>query len=122
MARHQQGKLSVGKKTKARAVERRRIAHSSNLAKSEIERIRKEARDEAIKETEAKFKRKVQETVQCIVCLQVPRDGHITQCQNGHLMCEVCTNKNNGNECPSCRAKMDKLTGILTTITIYNYR
>ena len=106
------------------------MASASNLAKSEVERIRKEARDEAIKETEAKYnrrvqetrdeaikdteakyKRKVQETLQCAVCLLLPRDGHITQCQNGHLMCEVCTNKNNGNECPSCRAKMDKLKG-----------
>ena len=86
-------------------------AKSSNLAKSEVERIRKEAREEAIKETEAKFKRKIQETFQCIVCLQVPRDGHIVQCQNGHLACEVCANKNNANQCPSCRAQMDQLTG-----------
>ena len=89
----------------------------SNLDKSEVERIRKEARDEAIRETEAKverirkevrneaireteakYKRKVEETFQCVVCLQVPRDGHITQCQNGHLICEVCANKNNDNE------------------------
>ena len=83
----------------------------SNLAKSEVERIRKEARDEAIRETEAKYKRKVQETFQCVICLHVPRDGHITQCQNGHLICEVCANKNNGNKCPSCRAKMDQLNG-----------
>merc|ERR1712187_452942 len=94
----------------------------SNLAKSEAERIRKEARDEAIreteakyekkiKETEAKYKRKVEETFQCVVCHHVPRDGHITQCQNGHLICEVCANKNNGNHCPICRAEMDQLKG-----------
>ena len=83
----------------------------SSLAKSEVERIRKEARDEAIRETEAKYKRKVQETFQCVICLLVPRDGHITQCQNGHLVCEVCANKNNDNKCPSCRAKMNQLNG-----------
>ena len=81
------------------------------MAKSEVERIRKEARDEAIKETEAKYKRKVQETLQCVVCLLVPRDGHMTQCQNGHLVCEVCANKNNGNKCPCCRAHMNQLKG-----------
>ena len=43
-------------------------AKKSNLAKSEVERIRKEARDEAIRETEAKYKRKVQETFQCVIC------------------------------------------------------
>ena len=86
-------------------------AKSSNLANSEVERMCKEARDKAIKETEAKYKRKVQETFQCVVCLHVPRDGHITQCQNGHLICAVCANKNNNNQCPSCRAEMDQLKG-----------
>jgi len=86
-------------------------AKSLNPANSEVERICKEVRDKAIKETEAKYKRKVQETFQCVVCLHVPRDGHITQCQNGHLLCEVCANKNNNNQCPSCRAEMDQLNG-----------
>ena len=53
-------------------------------AMKEIEKIRKEVRDEAIKETEAKYKRKVQETFQCVVCLRIPKEGHIIQCQNGH--------------------------------------
>ena len=78
---------------------------------SELKRIRKEARDEAIKETEAKLKRKVQETFQCVVCLHIPKEGHITQCQNGHLLCEECTTKNNGNSCPNCRAPPGQLAG-----------
>ena len=76
-----------------------------------MQRIRKEVREEAIKETEEKHKRKVQETFQCLVCLHIPKEGHIIQCQNGHLLCEECTNKINGNTCPNCRAPLDQLAG-----------
>ena len=78
---------------------------------SELQQFRKEVRDEAIKETEAKYKRKVEETLQCVVCLHIPKEGHIIQCQNGHLLCEECTNNNMSKACPSCRAPLDQLAG-----------
>ena len=99
---------------------------SKMVTVSELLRIQQEARDEAIKETEAKYKRKVdeaiketeakykkkvQETFQCVVCLNVPKEGHITQCQNGHFLCNACSGKNKWNPCPNCRAPLDKLEG-----------
>ena len=85
------------------------------MPQSELQRIRKEARDEAIKETEAKCKRKVQEkvqeTFQCVVCHHIPKEGHIIQCQNGHLLCGECTNNNLSKACPNCRAPLDRLAG-----------
>ena len=75
------------------------------------QQLRQEIRDEAIKETEAKYKRKVQETFQCVVCLRIPKEGHIIQCQNGHLLCEGCTDNNKGRPCPNCRAPLDRLAG-----------
>ena len=38
-----------------------------------------------IKESEAAMKRKIRDTIQCPVCLTVPRDERTLQCQNGHL-------------------------------------
>ena len=81
---------------------------TSRLDETEVARIRQEA----IQETEEKYKRKVQETFQCTVCLHVPKEGHIVQCQNGHLLCGECADRNEGsNRCPNCRAPMDKLSG-----------
>ena len=48
-------------------------------------------------------KRKLQEILQCPVCLTIPRGGPITQvCDGGHFTCPTCTNLN--NPCPVCRA------------------
>ena len=80
-------------------------------AMKEVERLRKQIRDEAIRETERKYKRKVQETFQCVICLHVPKEGQLTQCQNGHLLCEDCTDNNKIRTCPNCREALDKLTG-----------
>ena len=40
-----------------------------------------------IKESVAGMKRKIRDTIQCTVCLTVPRDERTLQCQNGHLGC-----------------------------------
>ena len=77
----------------------------------ELQRMLTAARNEAIRETEEKYKRKVQEAFQCTVCISIPRAGHIMQCQNGHLICDKCTNANRSNTCPSCRAPLDTLAG-----------
>ena len=39
--------------------------------------------EEAVMEIEAKYKRKVEEAFQCTVCLGIPKEGQIAQCQNG---------------------------------------
>ena len=46
------------------------------------------------------LKRKMEEILQCVVCLEVP-SGHVYQCQLGHNTCEDCDKKN--SSCPICR-------------------
>ena len=61
-----------------------------------------------IKESEAAMKRKIKETIQCTVCLTVPRKGYTLQCQNGHLFCDRC---NTDGSCPYCREPLGQLGG-----------
>ena len=49
------------------------------------------------------MRQKVEDLVECVVCLEVPRRGHpILQCggPGGHIMCDVCDGEN--DECPEC--------------------
>ena len=85
---------------------------------NELQGVRARARAEA-------RKRKIDEIIKCKVCLATPQKGHILQCQNGHLICQGCMDKNeesesddDGNEsntrrvtCPTCRTPMNQLTG-----------
>ena len=77
-------------------------------AKKETDKIHKEICDEAVRENEAKYQKKLQEILQCVICLQVPRGGHIIQCKNGHLMCKNCASNKNVKTCPTCRGTLDK--------------
>lgn len=38
-------------------------------------------------------------SLECPVCLEVPKSGPFPQCRNGHLVCAKCKR----NECPICR-------------------
>ena len=96
---------------------------------SELPRIRKEARDEvmmemektlraqwikkseeAVRETKEKIKRMVRETFECVVCLHIPKERHLIQCQNGHQLCDECMDKlidiNGRPTCPTCRVSL----------------
>ena len=55
--------------------------------------------EEAVMEIEAKYKRKVEEAFQCTVCLGIPKEGQIAQCEN-------CLGNNRSNTCPSCRGPL----------------
>jgi hypothetical protein len=45
------------------------------------------------------------EIVECPVCMEVPRNGPIHQCKNGHVVCNKCKPKL--RRCPSCREPID---------------
>jgi len=42
--------------------------------------------------------------LECPVCLEVPKGGPISQCDNGHLLCSSCRKKI--KECPVCKKKL----------------
>jgi hypothetical protein len=46
------------------------------------------------------------DVVQCVICISVPRSGHIFQCPNGHLTCSKCSQKMDQTLCAVCRAPL----------------
>ena len=44
---------------------------------------------------------KLKEAMQCPVCLKVPREGPVYQCERGHCLCGTC--RIQLTECPICR-------------------
>ena len=49
----------------------------------------------------ANLRAKMEEILQCPVCLTVPGGSVVLQCHNGHIMCQGCANRTNA--CPMCR-------------------
>ena len=46
--------------------------------------------------------------LECPVCLEVPKEGNIYQCKNGHIFCEICQAKLivEKQPCPICRVDL----------------
>ena len=73
-------------------------------------------------EAEAKLQslvQKLEETVRCLVCLEVPISGTIYSCPKGHLVCASCFQGPFSN-CPMCRTKMFKTVSLLATTVVEN--
>ena len=51
-------------------------------------------------------KEDLKDVLECPICLTVPREGPIFQCENGHIVCKECFEKI--VECPQCKSKMPK--------------
>jgi hypothetical protein len=49
----------------------------------------------------------LEDLVQCVICLLVPRTGHIFQCRNGHLTCNKCSEKGQ-TFCGVCRVSLSR--------------
>ena len=69
---------------------------------------------------------KLQEKIECPVCLEVPREGPMPCCPVGHLTCSPClerlgTQARQGRvECPTCREPMGEGRSSLARIVIEN--
>ena len=64
--------------------------------------------EEGIKSTED-----LREDLECPVCLKIPRDVPIYQCNSGHIHCKECHPKI--RECPICRTRLTGDTRSLMT-------
>ena len=53
-------------------------------------------------------KEKFLPVIRCPVCLTIPRDVPIPQCEAGHIICIPCSYKANMNKCPTCRRDINK--------------
>ena len=48
----------------------------------------------------------LQKELECPVCLSLPREAPIYQCENGHMVCKNCLPKL--KECPVCKRPIGK--------------
>ena len=53
---------------------------------------------------EANLRAKMEEILQCPVCLTVPAGSEVLQCHNGHILCLTCANRI--NICAVCRVDL----------------
>ena len=51
-------------------------------------------------------KEKFLPVIQCPVCLTIPRDVPIPQCEAGHIVCRPCSSR--VTKCPTCRRNFNK--------------
>lgn len=76
--------------------------------KRDEELERKQVLLESFKEN-SKLVAKLREMVECPVCLELPREGPVPVCPNGHVVCSPCLRRRRQIEgelitsCPSCR-------------------
>ena len=56
---------------------------------------------------EAMPKRKVEEILECSICKNIPSEGRMMQCRNGHLACERCMGNETLISCAVCREPRD---------------
>ena len=52
----------------------------------------------------------IKDALECIVCLDVPKDNPVYQCNNGHILCHYC--HENVTDCPVCRVKLGRLRNL----------
>ena len=83
------------------------------------------SREEFVEEV-TKYRKLISElkcTMECPVCLTIPREGPVPCCPRGHLICTVCLDKMEeaGNrKCPKCRDPMGKGKSLLGKVLIEN--
>ena len=46
----------------------------------------------------------LKDLLECPICLTIPNEGPIYQCENGHIVCKDCHPK--VKECPQCRCEL----------------
>ena len=51
-------------------------------------------------------KEDLRDILECPICFNIPREGPIYQCENGHIVCKSCFPK--CEKCPQCNMKMTK--------------
>ena len=52
----------------------------------------------------------IQDALECVICLDVPKHNPIYQCDNGHIVCKLC--HTNAIHCPLCKVKLGNLRNL----------
>lgn len=60
----------------------------------------------------------IAKSLECPICLELPRTGHISQCDNGHMLCKACRPK--VNVCPICNLQLRNVRNLFAE-TVVDY-
>jgi len=82
--------------------------------KLDIENVQKKMNDVVTRHN--KLLEKISESVECPVCMEIPRSGPVSVCQNGHLVCNKCK----AGSCPTCRVGMGNGKSLVAITVIEN--
>ena len=66
---------------------------------------------------ESTLRAKMEELLQCPVCLTVPAGSEVLQCHNGHIMCQGCANRT--YTCPVCRTGLSQAQRYVKRLLFY---
>ena len=56
----------------------------------------------------------IEDSVKCLVCLNIPREAPVPCCGSGHIICQACRWKT--SSCPKCKQKIDGNSLLAETI------
>lgn len=52
----------------------------------------------------------IKDALDCTICLDIPKNDPVYQCENGHILCKEC--RENITDCPVCRVKLGSLRNL----------
>jgi len=88
--------------------------HENKILKNRIVELEKQQKD--LKDFHYNMVKQLKEKIECPVCMEIPRKGHVLVCPNGHFVCHVCKK----DSCPTCRSNMGSNKSILAGTIIDN--
>ena len=49
----------------------------------------------------------IEDALECVICLEFPKNSPVYQCENGHVLCNACHGR--VINCPSCRVRLGRI-------------
>jgi len=94
----------------------RRLQDKVSVLEVKIQDIFKIHQDEA--EKHKQILDQMKDKIECPVCMEVPRNGPVPVCSNGHFVCNKCKT----DTCPTCRVAMGTGMSLLAGIVLDNIK
>lgn len=88
--------------------------HEYKKMKMRIDELEKQQKD--LQDFHHNMVKLLKEKIECPVCMDIPRKGHVPVCPNGHFVCHECKKES----CPTCRSNMGSNKSILAGTIIDN--
>ena len=61
----------------------------------------------------------IQDAIECVICLDIPKNDPVYQCNHGHLLCNKCHAR--VTDCPVCKIKLGKTRSLVVEKVLAKY-